>query len=61
MNPHLGHYIVASVGIVCVMLVIVLGHGNTIVQIAAALGGISGAAALIMRSLREGKVEDAPK
>lgn len=60
MNPHFGHYIVAAVGMVCVTVVIALGHGNMIVQIAAALGGASGIAALWMRSLKSGDEEKKP-
>lgn len=59
MNPHLGHYIVAAVGMICMTVVIVLGHGNVIVQIAAGLGGASGIAALLMRSVKGG--DDASK
>lgn len=55
MNPHIGHYIVAAVGMVCVTVCVVMGHGNTIVQIAAAIGGASGAGALVLRSLWQKK------
>lgn len=46
------HVVVIVVGLGCGAACIVLGHGNTLVQVLAGVGTASGAVALVLRSVR---------
>ena len=53
------HVVVIVVGLGCGAACIVLGHGNTLVQVLAAVGTASGGAALVLRSVRGEQVPPA--
>lgn len=53
------HVVVIVVGLGCGAACIVLGHGNTLVQVLAGVGTASGAVALVLRSVRGEQVPPA--
>ena len=53
MKIDLPHAIVIAVGIACCTAVIVLGHGNFLLQVLTGVGTAAGGVALVLRSIRE--------
>ena len=53
--------VIAVVGIGCVTACILLGKGNTLIQVFAAIGGVSGVAALLKFSPLHGAPTEPPK
>lgn len=44
------HVVILAVGLGCATACILLGHGNTLIQVLAGIGGASGAAAVLKAS-----------
>lgn len=51
MKPDIGHYILAAVALLCGTVIVLRGHGDTLVTLAGGAGGLATIVGLFQRSI----------